>query len=86
MVPNQEGLFGLESDEAFLALSYELESRVWARIRAVVRTFFAFSSSSVDWMVMYFSPFILMPSLMTFLVEPLSEKESMMTWSSFGGI
>jgi len=47
-------------------------------LRHVYRTFFAFSESSVDSMVMYLSPLTLTPFEMTALVSLLSLKEAAM--------
>ena len=72
MVGDEQRLCSLVGDDASLALLFVSLLSGYPVSRSRRRTFFAFSESSVDSMVMYFSPLILTPFEMTALGSLLS--------------
>jgi NAD/NADP transhydrogenase alpha subunit len=77
VVGDEERLCGLVCDDADLALREHVSTWICVvKVRMVACTFFALSESSVDSMVMYFSPLILTPFEMTALGSLLSAKEA----------
>jgi hypothetical protein len=73
VVGDEEGLGGLEGNDAFLALNFC--QCVFLGQGLKKRTFLALSESSLDSMVMYFTPLTLTPFAMTALVSLLSLKD-----------
>jgi hypothetical protein len=82
VVADEQGLCGLDGDDAFLALWYHRISCFSSLLDRERATFFAFRESSDASMVMYFTPLILMPLEMTCFGSLLSEKEAAMALRS----
>ena len=78
MVGDNDGLGGLEGDNALFALKLLSVSVCYVVDCVWYGTFFALSESSDASMVMYFSPLILMPLEMTALGSLLSVNEAAM--------
>lgn len=78
VVGDEERLCGLECDDAFFALLLVSTCPLSTNVESRKRTFFALRESSVDSMVMYFAPLILIPLEMTDLGSLLSLKEAAM--------
>lgn len=74
MVGDEEGLGGLDGDDAFLALLL-VSCQCRTLDSSSRRTFFALRESSDDSIVMYFCPLTLTPLIMTALVSALSLKD-----------
>ena len=75
MVGDNDGLGGLEGDNALFALKLLSVSLCYVVDCVWYGTFFALSESSLASMVMYFTPLTLTPSEMTFLGSDLSPKD-----------
>ena len=81
---DDEGLGGLVGNDAFLTLKVLSELGGFFFLLGNIRyvTFFALRESSLDSIVMYFSPHIFVPLEMTDLGSDLSSKESAMAFIS----
>jgi hypothetical protein len=75
VVGDNDGLGGLEGDNALFALKLLSVSVCYVVDCVWYGTFFALSESSLASMVMYFTPLTLTPSEMTFLGSDLSPKD-----------